>query len=165
MFLPSGTMCNQVAIATHCRPGDEILAHEDAHIQSSEAGGPGAISRRHDPGAARDAGNLQRRYVTRSNPPGVTLFAAATTGGSRADREQRRRDLLASSGTSRRGRGLRTNTACRFTWTAPAAERGAWRWAWRRATRGRLRHGLAGLHQGLGGTAGCGPGGAERLYW
>jgi threonine aldolase len=44
MFVPSGTMCNQVAIATHCRPGDEILAHEDAHIQSSEAGGPGAIA-------------------------------------------------------------------------------------------------------------------------
>ncbi|MGD0104221.1 MAG: threonine aldolase family protein [Rhodopila sp.] len=44
MYLPSGTMCNQVAIATHCRPGDEILAHEDAHIQSSEAGGPGAIA-------------------------------------------------------------------------------------------------------------------------
>jgi len=44
MFLPSGTMCNQVAIATHCRRGDEVLAHEDAHIQSSEAGGPGAIS-------------------------------------------------------------------------------------------------------------------------
>jgi threonine aldolase len=44
VFMPSGTMCNQVALATHCRPGDEILAHEDAHIQSSEAGGPGAIS-------------------------------------------------------------------------------------------------------------------------
>jgi len=44
MFLPSGTMCNQVAIATHCQPGDEILAHEDAHIQSSEAGAPGAIA-------------------------------------------------------------------------------------------------------------------------
>ncbi len=44
MFLPTGTMCNQVAIATHTRPGDEILAHEDAHIQSSEGGGPGAIS-------------------------------------------------------------------------------------------------------------------------
>jgi threonine aldolase len=44
MFMPSGTMCNQVAIATHCRPGDEIIAHEDAHIQSSEAGGPGAIA-------------------------------------------------------------------------------------------------------------------------
>jgi threonine aldolase len=44
MFLPSGTMCNQVAIATHCRPGDEILAHESAHIITSEAGAPGAIS-------------------------------------------------------------------------------------------------------------------------
>ena len=44
MFLPSGTMCNQVAIATHCRPGDEILAHEDAHIQAAEGGGPGAIT-------------------------------------------------------------------------------------------------------------------------
>lgn len=44
MFLPSGTMCNQVAIATHCRPGDEVLAHEDAHIQSSEGGAPGAIT-------------------------------------------------------------------------------------------------------------------------
>src|SRR5271155_4084006 len=44
MFLPSGTMCNQVAIATHCRPGDEVLAHQDAHILSSEAGGPMAIA-------------------------------------------------------------------------------------------------------------------------
>ena len=44
VFMPSGTMCNQVAVATHCRPGDEILAHEDAHIQASEGGGPGAIS-------------------------------------------------------------------------------------------------------------------------
>jgi threonine aldolase len=44
MFLPSGTMCNQVAIATHCRPGDQVMAHEDAHIQSSEGGAPGAIS-------------------------------------------------------------------------------------------------------------------------
>jgi threonine aldolase len=44
MFLPSGTMCNQVAIATHCRPGDMVLAHEDAHVQSSEGGAPGAIA-------------------------------------------------------------------------------------------------------------------------
>ena len=44
VFLPSGTMCNQVAIATHCRPGDEILAHESSHIITSEAGAPGAIA-------------------------------------------------------------------------------------------------------------------------
>jgi threonine aldolase len=44
VFLPSGTMCNQVALATHCRPGDEVLAHETAHIITSEGGAPGAIS-------------------------------------------------------------------------------------------------------------------------
>jgi len=44
MFLPSGTMCNQVALATHCRPGDEVLAHESAHILTSEAGAQSAIA-------------------------------------------------------------------------------------------------------------------------
>ena len=44
VFLPSGTMCNQVAIATHCRPGEEILAHETSHILSSEGGAPAAIA-------------------------------------------------------------------------------------------------------------------------
>lgn len=44
MFLPSGTMANQVAIATQCRPGDEVLAHEEAHIITSEAGACQAIA-------------------------------------------------------------------------------------------------------------------------
>jgi len=42
VFMPSGTMCNQVAIRVHCRPGDEIIAHETAHILTSEGGGPWA---------------------------------------------------------------------------------------------------------------------------
>jgi threonine aldolase len=44
VFLPSGTMCNQISILVHCRPGDEILAHENAHIVTSEGGGPGALA-------------------------------------------------------------------------------------------------------------------------
>ena len=44
VFMPSGTMCNQVAILTHCRPGDEILAHELAHIATSEGGGAAALT-------------------------------------------------------------------------------------------------------------------------
>ncbi len=44
MFLPSGTMCNEIAILTHCRPGDEILAHETAHILASEGGAPWALA-------------------------------------------------------------------------------------------------------------------------
>jgi threonine aldolase len=44
MFLPSGTMCNQIAILVHCRRGDEILAHEESHIVINEGGGPGALA-------------------------------------------------------------------------------------------------------------------------
>jgi threonine aldolase len=43
MFLPSGTMCNRVALLTHCRPGDAVLAHETAHILTAEGGGAAAI--------------------------------------------------------------------------------------------------------------------------
>lgn len=44
VFLPSGTMCNEIAILVHCRPGDEIYAHESAHIIHFEGGGPAALS-------------------------------------------------------------------------------------------------------------------------
>lgn len=44
LFLPSGVMCNQVAILVHCRPGDKIFADESAHIVGSEAGAPAALA-------------------------------------------------------------------------------------------------------------------------
>jgi threonine aldolase len=43
VFLPSGTMCNQVAFSVHCRPGDEILLQELAHPLLFEVGGPAAL--------------------------------------------------------------------------------------------------------------------------
>ena len=43
-FLPSGTICNEVAICVHCNPGDEIYAHHSAHILNFEGGGPAAIA-------------------------------------------------------------------------------------------------------------------------
>ncbi len=44
VFLPSGTMANEIAIRVHCRPGDEVLAHESAHIIHFEGGAPAALS-------------------------------------------------------------------------------------------------------------------------
>ena len=44
MFLPSGTMCNEIAILLHCRPGDEILADATSHIIIAEAGGPAVFA-------------------------------------------------------------------------------------------------------------------------
>src|SRR4051794_2451689 len=43
VFLPSGTMCNVAATLVHCRPGDEILAHESAHIIAREGGAHAAL--------------------------------------------------------------------------------------------------------------------------
>jgi threonine aldolase len=41
LFLPSGTMCNQIAIRLHIRPGgDEIIIDRTAHPVNHEAGGP-----------------------------------------------------------------------------------------------------------------------------
>lgn len=36
VFMASGTICNIAATLSHCRAGDEILAHESAHIVSLE---------------------------------------------------------------------------------------------------------------------------------
>ena len=44
VFLPSGTMCNVVAILTHCRSGEEVIAHQTAHILTSEGGAHAAFS-------------------------------------------------------------------------------------------------------------------------
>src|SRR6266481_5505505 len=44
LFLPSGTMCNEIALRVHCRPGEEMLAHKTAHPIHFEAGGPAALA-------------------------------------------------------------------------------------------------------------------------
>jgi len=44
LFLPSGTMCNEIALRVHCRPGDEMIAHRTAHPIHFEAGGPAALA-------------------------------------------------------------------------------------------------------------------------
>jgi threonine aldolase len=43
LFVPSGTMANQVALGSWTRPGDEILAERSAHIVTWEAGAAGAL--------------------------------------------------------------------------------------------------------------------------
>ena len=43
LFLPSGTMCNEIAYRAHTRPGDEIILHETSHAVHYEAGGPAAL--------------------------------------------------------------------------------------------------------------------------
>ena len=44
LFVPSGTMANQVAIRTHTERGDEIIVESDSHIFLYEGGGFAALS-------------------------------------------------------------------------------------------------------------------------
>ena len=44
VFLPSGTMCNEIAIRVHTRPGDEVICERSCHLINFETGGPAAIS-------------------------------------------------------------------------------------------------------------------------
>jgi threonine aldolase len=77
MFLPSGTMCNEIAILTHCRPGDAILAHRTAHIMIAEGGAPAALAGVQIMGLDGEGGQFE-----------PATLAAAFNGGSRYDMPQ-----------------------------------------------------------------------------
>jgi len=44
LFIPSGTMSNQLAIRSHTQPGDELICEYNAHIFNYEGGGPALLS-------------------------------------------------------------------------------------------------------------------------
>ena len=44
VFVPTGTMGNQLSIMAQTSPGQEVLAHEGSHVRSIEAGAPQALS-------------------------------------------------------------------------------------------------------------------------
>ena len=43
LFVPSGTMANQVALGAWTRPGDELICERGAHVVNYEAGAPGYL--------------------------------------------------------------------------------------------------------------------------
>ena len=71
LFLPSGTMCNQVAFAVHCRAGDEILLQELAHPLLYEAGGAAALVGAVLRPLAGPGGRYTGRQVTEAIRPAV----------------------------------------------------------------------------------------------
>lgn len=43
LFVPSGTMANEVAIKSWTKPGDEVILEEDSHIYNYEVGAPSVL--------------------------------------------------------------------------------------------------------------------------
>lgn len=44
LYVPSGTMSNQIGVRVHTQPGDELLCDVNCHIYNYEAGGPAVLS-------------------------------------------------------------------------------------------------------------------------
>lgn len=44
LFVPSGTMSNQIAVQLHCRPGEAVIAAPDLHLLRAESGALAALA-------------------------------------------------------------------------------------------------------------------------
>ena len=108
VFMPSGTMCNVAATLVHCRPGDEILAHETAHIIAREGGAHAALGGFQIVALTGRRRAICPRYVSQGASPALALSAAADRGQRRANRQYRRRHDL-EEGRSRPDRADRAD--------------------------------------------------------
>ncbi len=116
VFLPSGTMCNEIALRLHIRPGgDELILDRTAHPIVAEAGGPAAlagamISPLDGDGGIFTASQLEAalhvegdRYAPRSRL--VSVEQTSNMGGGRVWPAERIEEVL----TVARRHGLRTH--------------------------------------------------------
>ncbi|MCU0317230.1 MAG: aminotransferase class I/II-fold pyridoxal phosphate-dependent enzyme [Fimbriimonadaceae bacterium] len=85
VFVPSGTMGNQIAIAAYTQPGDSVLVEDEAHILYYECGAPAVlngVTLRSVPSqrGVIDPEILPKRCLTRSDhTPGTTLLCLENT--------------------------------------------------------------------------------------
>lgn len=85
LFVPSGTMGNQIAVAVQTKPGDAILIEEEAHIMYYEAGGlalhSGVVSwTLPSKMGAMDPALVESHALERSeHTPGTTLLCVENT--------------------------------------------------------------------------------------
>ena len=66
IYVPTGTMGNQLAIMFHTNPGEEVLANGASHVRSVEAGAPQALSGVGFRTVEREGGRITREDVDRA---------------------------------------------------------------------------------------------------
>lgn len=126
LFVPSGTMANQLAVRCQTEAGDEMLLDAESHIHWYEAGGPAALSGvscRVLPGVrgvfTADDVRAARRPLDVHFPP-TRLLAVENThnrGGGRVWPLDRLREVCAEA----REAGLRTHLDGARLWNAAVA--------------------------------------------
>ena len=66
IYVPTGTMGNQLSIMAQTNPGEEVLAHEGSHVRSIEAGAPQALSGVGFRTVSGDGGRIEPEDVERA---------------------------------------------------------------------------------------------------
>jgi threonine aldolase len=66
LYVPTGTMGNQLSIMAQTHPGEEVLAHEGSHVRSIEAGAPQALSGVGFRTVSGDGGRIEPEDVERA---------------------------------------------------------------------------------------------------
>ncbi len=85
LFVPSGSMGNNIAIKVHTQPGDEVLLEWDAHSLSYEVGGPAALSgvqtrQFRSRNGVPDVNEIESAFRTRTlHAPGTSLLVLENT--------------------------------------------------------------------------------------
>lgn len=85
LFVPSGTMGNQIAIATHTKPGEAMIAEEEAHVVYYEVGAPAVFAGLITQTMPSDRGIMDPDYVEKRimksnlHTPGTSLLCLENT--------------------------------------------------------------------------------------
>jgi threonine aldolase len=75
LFVPSGTMSNQLALRSQTRWGDQLICHRDAHIYHYEAGAPAALSGLQIAPVGDEDGSITRADVDAARHPDDIHYA------------------------------------------------------------------------------------------
>ncbi len=135
LFVPSGTMANQIGIHLHTRPGDTVLVEAGGHVLNTEAGAPGLLSgvvmrplagRRGviDRDLLRTAIPAVRPYMVNTVLAPVTLLCVENTHNAGGGRVWPL-DVLRETASLAREAGLRLHLDGARIWNAAAAGGGS----------------------------------------
>jgi threonine aldolase len=125
LFVTSGTMGNQLAIAVHTRPGDEVIVGEGAHVVFYESGAGAALSGVQfaiaGSGGLFDADAMEERIQAPAYwSPRTSLVCVENTHNRAGGRIFPQRDAVAIAERAR-ARGLAVHLDGARIWNAAAA--------------------------------------------
>ncbi len=142
VFMPSGTMCNLVAILAQTRPGDEVICDHQSHIYGTEAASAAAIAGVSIAAIASPHGVFEPAQVQaalrepgRTAPRSALLAVEQTTNFSGGavwplDQLQAVRELAQERGLACHMDGARLLNASAATGIAPAIYARGWDSVW-----------------------------------